>query len=175
MSDEDKEFQKRYLEFCLPFVSAIKEVYSTMLETDIKAGTPKIVSLASDTLEGEYTALIGMNGHFEKDGQPHPFKGSFSISWPTESYLKVASKMLMDEYTVIDEEIIDVGMEICNITIGNAKGALNPKGYKIEMATPSYIQGHKVKLNHEANTVTISTPLESELGILHLGINYKES
>ena len=173
MSD-DKEFQKRYLEFCVPFVNAIKEVYKTMLETDITAGAPKIISEGSDAMPGQYTALIGMDGTFQGIEPHQKFNGSFYISWPTDSYLKAASKMLMDEYTVIDDEIVDVGMEICNITIGNAKSSLNPKGYKIEMATPSYIQGTDLKLSHEANTVTISTPLESELGIFYLGINYKE-
>lgn len=171
----EEDFKKRYLDFCVPFVNAIKEVYSTMLETEVTAGMPEIVSISSDTLKGDYTALIGMNGHFEGSDPHKEFKGSFYISWPQESYLLASSKMLMDDYKEINDEIIDVGMEICNIAIGNAKASLNPKGYKIEMATPSYLQGNDIKVNLEKDTITISTPLESALGTFYLGINYKEN
>jgi len=167
-------FQKRYLEFCKPFVDGLKNVYSTMIFTEIQHGTPV---LKEDAIQlSDYSSVMGINGNFEEEGKdPIPFQGSLVISWPMHTYLKTASKMLMEEYTEYNEEIRDVGMEISNITMGNAKKVVNPLGYKIEMSVPNCVIGENHAVESERGTVTIVIPFESEIGDFYIEINYKDT
>jgi chemotaxis protein CheX len=169
-----KSFNERYIEFCKPFVDGLKSVYSTMVFTEIQHGTPILKEQASEL--SDYSSVMGINGKFEAEGEePVAFQGSLVLSWPMQTYLKTASKMLMEEYTEFNDEIHDVGMEIANITMGNAKKVVNPLGYKIEMSVPNCVVGKDHVVESDKGTVTIVIPLESELGRLFMEINYKDS
>ena len=169
-----KSFQERYLEFCKPFVDGLKNVYSTMVFTELHHGTPMLKQNSSQL--SDYSSVMGINGKYEEEGHPAiNFKGSLVISWPMETYIKTASKMLMEDYTEFNDEIHDVGMEIANITMGNAKKIVNPLGYKIEMSVPNCVVGNQHAVESERGTVTIVIPMESELGYFFMEINYKDS
>ena len=165
-------FNKRYLEFCKPFIASIKGVYSTMLNNELTHGRPEIKK--HNMTYGEYSALMGINGVFDSEGKTKKFKGNLIISWGMDSYLKVASEMLMEEYEAFSEEIEDVGLEICNIVMGNAKKELSNQGYKIEMSTPTLIMGKDVELKTEKNVIAIITPMESAIGSVHVELNYED-
>lgn len=168
MNEEDQ----RYFEFCKPFIDAVKDLYSTMMSTEIKAGTPVF---KTDTVPyGDITALMGINGVLDRDGTQKQFKGNMIISWPTESYIKTASAMMMEEYTELNDEIADVGMEISNITTGNAKKVLATQGYQIEMATPTTINGKDYSLRSAGNTKTIHIPFDCDLGPFFIEMNYED-
>lgn len=167
-----KEVDQRYLEFCKPFIDAVKEVYDTMLSTELNAGTPFFKEDSKPY--GDVTALMGINGTVEKDGEKKPFKGNMILSWPMETYLKSASAMLMEEHAEMNEEIADVGMEISNITTGNAKKVLATMGYLIEMATPTQVNGKDYELRSAANIRTIHIPFDSKLGTFFIELNYEE-
>ncbi|MCO4793232.1 MAG: chemotaxis protein CheX [Bacteriovoracaceae bacterium] len=169
-----KSFQERYLEFCKPFVDGLKNVYSTMVFTEIKHRTPQLKRESCEF--SDYSSVMGINGVFEsEESKPIDFKGSLVISWPMDTYLKTSSKMLMEEYSEFDDDIKDVGMEISNIAMGNAKKIVNPLGYKIEMSVPNCIVGKDHSVDSEKGTVTIIIPFESDLGPFYMEINYKDS
>jgi len=172
MSDND--FNKRYLEFCKPFVDAIAEVYETMFKTKLELGKPEVKKEGTQT-KSDYSAIMGITGLYEKGNDKFEFTGSLVISWTMPVYLKSASKMLMEEHTEFSEEIIDVGKEIANITMGNAKKVLNPLGYKIAMSTPTSIHGNGIEVQSEKGILTIITPLSCDLGDFFIELNYKDN
>lgn len=166
------DFKQRYLEFCRPFVESLKDVYKTMLRNELEHEAPRLKN--NSIASGDYSALMGINGKYEFGDIKKTFKGSLVISWPRQSYINAASAMLMEDYTEYNEEISDVGLEICNITMGNAKNILNQLGYFIEMSIPNSIYGEKHEINSQKGVVTIVTPFKCELGSVFVELNYED-
>ncbi len=166
------EFNKRYLEFCKPFIDAIKEVYSTMMGTEINPQKPTFKD--GKKSYGDYSSIMGINGTYEGGSVQKKFKGSLVLSWPEESYLKAASAMLMEEFTEFNDEISDVGMEIANITMGNAKKILSEAGYLIEMSIPTSVHGKNHEIKAQEKVVTITTPLECKFGTFYIELSYED-
>ncbi|PIP93823.1 MAG: hypothetical protein COW00_04505 [Bdellovibrio sp. CG12_big_fil_rev_8_21_14_0_65_39_13] len=166
------DFKQRYLEFCKPFVESLKDVYKTMLRCELTHEAPKLKS--NNIASGDYSALMGINGRYEFGDVKRNFKGSLVISWPKDCYIKSASAMLMEDYTDYNQEISDVGLEICNITMGNAKNILNQLGYFIEMSIPNSIYGANHEINAQKGVVTIVTPFTSPLGNVFVELNYED-
>lgn len=161
-----------FINFSRPFIDGLKETFSTMMQTELKAHSPKVKDSAV-TL-GEYSAIIGMNGTVTKEGATKDFRGQIGISFSESVFLKVASAMLMEEYTEYCEDIADTAGEIVNIVMGSAKKALAPQGYEIGMATPSTIRGKNVEIKYPKGTTTIETTIESALGQFVFEICYQE-
>jgi chemotaxis protein CheX len=166
------DFNQRYLVFCKPFIEAIKEVYSTMLMTELAPAAPVIKE--GSVSNGDYSSIMGINGSYEGEGLKKKFKGTLVLSWPEEVYLNTASAMLMEDFTEITEEIADVGMEICNITMGNAKKVLSELGYYIEMSIPTSVRGRDHELKPQKGITTIVTPLDSKLGKFFVELTYED-
>lgn len=161
-----------FVQFSKPFVDALKETFSLMAQTEITAHSPTIKQ--GNVAKGDISALIGMNGKVEKDGEEKDFKGLLVISWPEDVYIKFASRMLFEEYTEYCEEISDSGAEIANIVMGNAKGQLNPEGYKIDMASPSTVRGKNHEIKYPPNTTVIAITITADIGDFTLEICYME-
>ena len=168
-----QQFNKRYIEFCKPFIDSLTSVYDTMLSSKLVPGKPGVRS--SEANLGFYSSVMGISGIYKGEGDEKKFRGSLTICWPLEVYLKSASAMLMDEYTSYTEEIEDVGLEIANITMGNAKNVLNGLGYFIEMSIPNSVTGSDHRLSVQKDVLTINTPLECEFGKFFIELNYTES
>lgn len=164
--------QKNFLQFSKPFLDALKETFTMMVQCDLTTHSPKIKDSA--TARGDITALIGMNGLVEADGAEKPFKGLMAISWPEDVYIKMASKMLFEEFTEYNDEIADSGAEIVNIVMGNAKASLANDGFKIDMATPSTVKGKEHEIKYPANTTVIEVTCSSECGDFVLELCYQE-
>jgi chemotaxis protein CheX len=96
------------------------------------------------------------------------------ISWPYETYFKVASAMLMEEYTEYSDEISDVGGEISNMIMGNAKRTLSEMGYTSNMAIPSIIEGQNHSLKYPTGTTVILIPINSAHGQFFMEVCYRE-
>lgn len=152
----------QFLNFSKPFLSALVETFKLMVQTEVKPHTPKIKK-GNDAF-GDVTALISMNGVVEVEGDEKKFNGFLALSFPEELYVKMASRMLMEEYTAFCEDISDTGAEIANIIMGNAKAGLYELGYKLEMATPSTIRGSKHELHYPSSSITIAITVSSDLG-----------
>lgn len=161
-----------FVQFSKPFIDALKETFSLMAQTEITAHSPEIKTSA--VAKGDISALIGMNGKIEKDDGEKDFKGLLVISWPEDVYIKFASRMLFEDYKEYCDEISDSGAEIVNIVMGNAKGQLNPQGYKIEMASPSTVKGKAHEIKYPPNTTVIAITLTSDIGDFTLELCYQE-
>lgn len=162
-----------FLQFSKPFLDALKETFKLMVQTEIKPHSPKLKETA--VARGDITAIIGMNGKILNDDGDKNFKGLLVISWPEDVYIKMASKMLYEEYTEYCEDISDSGAEIVNIVMGNAKAGLNQLGFKIDMASPSTIKGKNHEVKYPPKTTVIEITISSDLGDFTLELCYQEA
>jgi len=164
--------QSNFVEFSKPFIEALKETFEMMVQTQITPHTPKIKN--SPVAHGDITAIIGMNGIVEKDGTQKDFKGLIALSWPEQVYVKLAGRMLFEEYEEYCEDIADSGAEIANIIMGNAKGQLANIGYKIGMASPTTVRGSNHELKYPPSTTVIEITIGTDIGDFSLEICYQE-
>ena len=167
-----EDFNKRYLDFCRPFIEAIKEVYSTMISSELTPEKPGIKT--KKKAAGFYSAIMGINGRYQNAHDKKSFKGTLVLSWPKDVYLKTASAMLFEEFTEFNDEIADVGLEICNITMGNAKQSLAEDGFFIEMSIPTSVKGEDHEISAQEGVVTISTPVNCDLGSFVIELSYED-
>jgi chemotaxis protein CheX len=162
-----------YVKFSRPFIDALKETFKVMVSTEITPHSPRLKS--DSKARGEITAMIGMNGVIEKNGQQLKFNGLIALSFSKEVYLKIASAMMMQEFTDYHEDMEDTGAEIANIVMGNAKKVLAEQGYKIGMSTPTRIKGKDHEIKYPSNTVVVETSISSDHGEFTFDICYQEA
>ena len=163
-----------FIKFSKPFIDSCKKVFQTMVFAELEAGKPEIKS--ANVTKGDISSTIGLNGTRTKEGSQTPasYQAILVLSWPMDTYLKVSSAMLMEEMKTFNDNCKDVGGEIVNMIMGNAKRALNPMGYSTSMAIPSMIigSGHSIVYPNDASVVEI--PLTSVHGPMYMEICYSE-
>jgi len=141
-------------EFINPFISALKNVLTTMAQTDLKAGKP---SKKPDTVAcGEVSALIDMEGP--------QVNGSISITFEEPLALEIMLKMLGEKPEQINHEVADMVGEIVNMICGGAKKELADKGYEFGMASPKVQTGKGHSLIHKATGPHVIIPFSNETG-----------
>ncbi len=161
-----------FIEFSKPFVDAAKNVFETMVFTKLDPQKPELKR--DDVSRGDISAVLGINGEIDKDGEKKDYRGMLVLSWPYETYFKIASAMLMETFTEYNNEIADVGGEIANMIMGNAKRHLNEMGYTNSMAIPSMIEGKGHTLKYPTGTVIIVIPVKSAHGPFYMELCYRE-
>ena len=161
-----------FLEFSKPFVDAVKNVFETMVLTKLETQKPII---KTDTVSrGDISAIIGLSGDIEKEGTGGHYKAMLVISFPYDTYFKVASAMLGETYTSYVPDIKDLGGEIVNMVMGNAKRDLKVLGYGSNMAIPSMIEGKGHTINYPSGTRMFLIPFISVHGQLFMELCYSE-
>lgn len=141
-------------EFVNPFISALKNVLTTMAQTDLKAGKPL---KKSDTVAcGEVSGLISMEGP--------QVNGSLSITFEESLALEIMLKILGEKRASVDDEVADMVGEIVNIVCGGAKSALADTGYDFGMASPIVLKGKEHSLIHKADGPHVIIPFSNENG-----------
>lgn len=161
-----------FLEFSKPFIDAARNVFETMVFTKLEPGKPQVKK--GNISNGDVSAVLGLSGTVNKDGLERSYRAMLVISFPYDCYIKVASAMLMENYTEFNEEIRDVGGEICNMVMGNAKRDLSGIGYTTNMAIPSIIEGKGHTIKYPDNTVVVLIPMNSAHGQMFLELCYAE-
>jgi len=108
--------------------AAAEEVFSTMLGAPLQFQRAYADQGPAQPVDG-VICLIGMAG---------AWTGTGTISCSAEFACRIASGMLMAEYTVVDAEVLDAVAEIANMILGNVKTAverlLGPMGMSIPTA-----------------------------------------
>lgn len=163
---------EQFLSFSKPFIDACKSVFSLMVDVEIEIGKPLVKDQSKSS--GDITSIMGISGVYESESCTNKFQGMLCLSFPTGTYLKVASGMLGQEYTEFDDDIRDVGNEITNIIMGNAKGVLSETGYKIEMSIPSLIIGKGHLINYPKKSTIILIPITCDHGDFFIELCYQD-
>jgi chemotaxis protein CheX len=162
----------RFIAFSKPFIDGIKNIFETMVFTTITPTKPQIKG--DQVMLGDVSVAIGLNGKITINQEVLPFKGMLVLSFPYSTYVKIASSMLMAEYTEFCEDIKDVGAEISNITTGSAKKYLREMGYLIDMSIPSTVIGENHKIQYPAKTQVVVIPFEGTCGKFFMELCYQD-
>lgn len=131
-----------------PFLDSTVNVISTMCQVKPVAGVP---SLKKDNETwGVVTGIIGMSS--EK------LTGNMVVSFDQGSVLAIVSKMLMETFTEINDEILDAVGELTNMITGGAKQRLSEMGYVFTMASPLMVRGQGVHITQFSKAPVIQIP-----------------
>ena len=68
---DQASFNQKYVQFCVPFVKGLQKIYSTMLRCELHPLKPEIKN--SGVMRGDYSAVMGMNGHYRMGIPSAPF------------------------------------------------------------------------------------------------------
>ena len=131
------------VDFINPFLEATLEVLETMAFIKAKNGNPYAVNSLRST-SGVVTGIIGMVG-----AQIH---GALAVSFSKGCILRIVSNMLGEEFTEIDDIVIDAVGELTNMISGGTKKRLSDKGFSFNMAIPSMIRGKGIKIYHQSES-----------------------
>ena len=165
--------ENNFIEFSRPFVEAAKNVFETMVYTKLEPQKPNIKK--DNISKGDISAVLGMSGEIERGNGKCNYKAMLVLSFPYATYFKVAGAMLSETYSSYVPEIHDVGGEIVNMIMGNAKRDLKGLGYSSNMAIPSMIEGKDHTIKYPSGTTVILIPINSAHGEFFMEICYSES
>ena len=98
------------------------------------------------------------------------FNGTISLCFPSEVFLGVMSKMLGEEFKVINQDLQDGVAELLNIIFGQAKIALNNQGYTIQKAIPTVIRGEKIVTTAISKGTVMVLPFDVPFGQFQIEI-----
>lgn len=163
--------ETNFIDFSRPFIDACKNIFTTMVGTSLEAQKPTIKN--DNVSRGDITAVIGLSGELEKPGaKTTQYKAMLVLAFPYETYFKVASAMLSETYTSYHPDIHDLGGEIVNMIMGNAKRDLKTLGYTSSMAIPSLIEGKGHTIKYPTGTTVVLIPFNSSYGPLFMELCY---
>lgn len=165
--------ESHFIEFSKPFIDAAKNVFETMVFTKLETQKPQIKSDAVS--RGDISAVLGLSGDMEKNGGRVPYKAMLVVSFPYDTYFKCASAMLGETYTSYVPEIADLGGEIVNMIMGNAKRDLKTMGYSSNMAIPSMVEGKDHTIKYPMGTHVVLIPFTTTHGTIYMEICYSEA
>lgn len=163
---------ERLINFSKPFIEATRNVYETMLFSPVKHLSPSIKK--TKETKGDISTILGVKGKINHSKPLRKYQAQLILSWPYDSYLKTASAMLMETYQEFSNEISDVGSEICNIIMGNAKKELTLLNYETSMEIPTLMSEKCHDLKYIEGGMTILVPFESKHGDFFMELCYKE-
>ncbi len=131
------------------FLNATENVLTMMCFLECKTGKPAVKDTESKM--GDVIGVIGMTGN--------QISASLALVFPKNALLKIVGNMLGEEFTELDDDIVDAVGELTNMICGGAKNELAELGYTFEMAIPSMIRGTCQINYHKTAKPVIQTPI----------------
>lgn len=145
------------INFINPFLAATLHVLKVQASIEATPGKVYLKKDNTSTLSGDVSGVIGIVSD--------TFNGSVVISFPEQTFLKVMSNMLGEEFTELSKDILDGAGEITNMIFGQAKVTLNDRGYGIKIALPTVVSGKGHTLQGTSKSgPTVVIPFTSPAG-----------
>ena len=110
---------------------ATENVFETMLGQSIASEDAYLDSVASTASNG-VVSFIGLAGAWQ---------GTGSIACSAACACRLASQLLMVEYTAVDDEVLDAVAEVTNMILGNVKTSLEERLGPMGLSIPTVIYG----------------------------------
>jgi chemotaxis protein CheX len=142
------------LELCNVVIKQVTDMLQMMASTKVEAGKP--IEKLKHATWGEVTSLIGLSGI--------NCNGNLALSFEKEAILSIASKMLMDDFNEVNEDVVDAVSEITNMLTGGVKRSLSEQGVSVGMATPIGLVGKGIPLTQSSGIKTWQVPFNCESG-----------
>ena len=133
-----------------PFIGAIKNVFNTMLDTEILISKPRLRE--SDESPADVSAAIGFTGQA---------LGRVTMRFPLNTGINAASKFSDAEISQDDPEFADALGELANMVAGQAKSKL--EGYDISISLPRVFSKYETE-DSPPNAPVLVIPCDSALG-----------
>ena len=148
------------VQFLNPVLSAVINVLSTMANIEAKPGKPYLNKERKTT--GDITGSIQIEGYTQ---------GVMTLSLSKEAILSIASGMLFEEFTELNEEIADAVGELTNMIAGQARSSLSEQGLNFQAGTPKVIHGKGEKMDHIPAQPILAVPFTCPKGSLVVEIS----
>lgn len=114
--------------FINPFISAIRNVFGTMVQTEVTIAKPLL--RPDEYRSADVSGVIGLSGDVT---------GAVVLSFPDKVACRIASSFAGTELTASDEDFTDAIGELANMVAGNAKKDFD--GLCVSISLPSVIIG----------------------------------
>lgn len=134
-----------------PFVSSVREVFTTMLKTDIIISKPVLKGVNESN--ADVSAVIGLSGDAV---------GSVVLSFPMLTATRTASQFSGVEMGHGHEDFADALGELANMVAGSAKAKL--EGLSVNVSLPNVIVGREHIVAPSKTTPRLALPCDSTLG-----------
>lgn len=144
-----------------PFITALKNVFNTMIDIPFKLGTPSLKK--GNVPLHDISGIIGLSG---------TVSGCVVINLSEAIALQLVSALIGDEVTEMDDDCTDAIGEIANMIAGNAKTDFPSIGTTISV--PTVVIG-KHKVSYPSGLPIIAIPLETDKGELMIEVALKET
>jgi len=142
------------VEYINPFIEAVHETFTSMLDSSVDRGEIGVSTGASHPRD--ITAFIGLSG---------PARGAVTLSFPTPTALSVVGRLLGQELHIVDDGITDGISEMVNIVAGGAKSKLSRvDGPPIELGLPNVVRGNGYEMRYSGGVQWLEVPFTSDLG-----------
>ena len=125
--------------------AATQEVFTSMLGSDGER-LPEPETGQSASFDG-VLSLIGLVG---------PVVGNGALVCSAEVACDLSSRLLMAEFSAINEEVLDAVGEITNMIIGGFKNLLESHIGRVQMSTPSVIYGKNIATRNSGANVVVA-------------------
>lgn len=142
--------------FINPFLEATMKVLEVQTQTLCRPSAPTRKVAGDPRFVADISGVIGLVSD--------AFNGSVVISFPAQTFLTVMSRMMGEEMKEINKDIEDGAGELTNMIFGQAKLALNEKGYGINTAIPSVVKGQGHSVSGITNGPVVVVPFETDAG-----------
>jgi chemotaxis protein CheX len=133
-------------------VSSTREVFSMMMGMEAVPGKAFEETSTTESFAG-VVSLVGIGG---------PWAGIGTIYCGTELALKLTGTMLMEEQTVVSDDVLDAMAELANMIIGNVKTTLEEELGALVLSIPTVIYGRNYKALNGMGKARVVVPFTVE-------------
>jgi chemotaxis protein CheX len=144
--------------------SAAAEVFSVMLGIELTAGEAQMgraCQQRTGVAHSGVVAVLGLTG---------AWGGSGEVSCQLELALEIASRLLMSNYSTVDEEVLDVIAEVANMIVGNVKTSLENTLGPMGLSAPAVFFGGEFETRVIGNPNMVLVPFTCAQGALTVQI-----
>lgn len=149
------------VEFINPFISAVIQTFEVMVGTKVERSVP--------TLKSSSQALYPISGIIGLTGA---MSGTAVLTMSEAVALRIASVVLMSEYTKICPDVMDAVGELTNVIAGHAKSQLAE--YKLSLSLPNVIHCDNAIIRFPEKSRPITIPFGTQWGPVAVEIGFAE-
>ncbi|GMW00573.1 MAG: hypothetical protein AMXMBFR84_17100 [Candidatus Hydrogenedentota bacterium] len=150
-------------EYVVPFLASAREVFRTMIATEISNGEPRLES----TVEGSNVilAIIGMSGEL---------RGAVAVAFPYTTAINIANQVLGTTKTDVDADVVDAVAEVTNMIAGGAKAQLSRvDGPPVQLGLPVVIRDTHASLDNLSRSKWVVMPFSSGMGEFTVHVSFE--
>jgi chemotaxis protein CheX len=92
------------------------------------------------------------------------FQGALVLAFPASTYLPIMNRLTGGDFKELTPDIRDGVAELLNIVVGQAKTSLNMKGFQLQQAIPTLVQGGTLFSASSPATRSVIIPFTCDAG-----------